>query len=58
MLEPDWLIEEYKREAEIVNEAGILHLACRAEGLQMFQLVCASRLLVGEHEIFMFELRY
>ena len=31
MLEPDWLIGQYKREAGIVNEAGILHLACRAE---------------------------
>ena len=40
-----------------VNEAGILRLACRAEGLKMFQLVCASSLLVGEHEIFTFELR-
>ena len=57
MLEPDWLIEQYKREEGIVNEAGILCLACRAEGLQMFQLVCASSLLVGEHEIFTFELR-
>ena len=31
MLEPDWLIGQYKREAGIVNEAGILRLACRAE---------------------------
>ena len=31
MLEPDWLIGQYKREAGIVNEAGILHLGCRAE---------------------------
>ena len=59
MLEPDWLIGQYKREAGIVNEAGILRLACRAERLQMFQLVCSAfSLLVGEHEIFTFELRY
>ena len=58
MLELDWLIGQYKREAGIVNEAGILRLACRAEELQMFLLVCASSLLVGEHEIFTFELRY
>ena len=31
MLEPDWLIGQYKREAGIVNEAGILCLAFRAE---------------------------
>ena len=31
MLEPDWLIGQYKREAGIVNEAGILRLVCRAE---------------------------
>ena len=31
MLEPDWLIGQYKREAGIVNEAGILRLGCRAE---------------------------
>ena len=31
MLEPDWLIGQYKREAGIVNEAGILHLEYRAE---------------------------
>ena len=58
MLEPNWLIGQYEREAGIVNEAGILRLACRAKGLQMFQLVCASSLLVGEQEIFTFELRY
>ena len=44
MLEPDWLIGQYKREVGIVNEAGILCLACRAEGFQMFQLVCAFQL--------------
>ena len=59
MLEPDWLIGQYKREVGIVNEAGILCLGCRAEGLQMFQLVrSAFSLLAGEHEIFTFELRY
>ena len=31
MLEPDWLIGQYKREAGIVNEAGIIRLGCRAE---------------------------
>ena len=31
MLEPDWLIGQYKREAGIVNEAGILSLGYRAE---------------------------
>ena len=32
---PDWLIGQYKREAGIVNEAGILRLACRAEGQEV-----------------------
>ena len=59
MLEPDWLIGQYKREAGIVNEAGILSLGCGAEGLDMFELVCSAfSLVVGEHEIFTFELKH
>ena len=62
MLEPDWLIGQYKREAGIVNEAGTFALVAEQKlsrttpnvptRLQCFQLV------VGEHEIFTFELRY
>ena len=67
MLEPDWLIGQYKREAGIVNEAGILRLACRAEVEQKDSkcsntsavVFCSAfSLVVGEHEIFTFELRY
>ena len=64
MLEPDWLKGQYKREVGIVNEAGILRLACRAEVEQKDSkcsnsIVCSAfSLVVGEHEIFTFELRY
>ena len=63
MLEPDWLIGQYKREAGIVNEAGILRLECRAKvehkGSKCSNSSCSAfSLVVGEHEIFTFELRY
>ena len=62
MLEPDWLIGQYKREAG--NEAGTFTLVAEQKlsrrtpniptRLQRFQ--CS--VVVGEHEIFTFELRY
>ena len=42
MLEPDWLIGQYKREAGIVNEAGILSLGCRAEVEQQKDSKCSN----------------
>ena len=60
MLEPDWLIGQYKREAGIVNEAGILPLLGEQKDSKCSNssAVRAFSLLVGEHEIFTFELRY
>ena len=43
MLEPDWLIGQYKREVGIVNEAGILQLACGAE-VEQKDSKCSTRL--------------
>ena len=40
MLEPDWQIGQCKREAGIVNEAGILSLGCGAEVQPRPQGIC------------------